>query len=106
MKFKHLLAVAALFVSTAALAADAPQMTAEQKAMMDKMTKAGMPGPQHAKLAKMVGEWTCTVRYQMDPTQPPQQSQSSATITMLMDGRYMQEVDTGSRQHAHRLGKR
>src|SRR5205085_12676861 len=88
MKFKYVLAVAALLVSTAALAADAPQMTAEQKAMMDKMTKAATPGSQHAKLAKLVGEWACTVKYQMDPTQPPQQSQSSATITMLMDGRY------------------
>jgi hypothetical protein len=97
MKSKIVLAMAALLISTAAaFAADAPpQMTAEQKAMMDKMAKAATPGPQHAKLAKMAGEWTCAVKYQMDPSQPAQESQSTATITTLMDGRYIQEVDAG-----------
>ena len=93
---KIALAVAALFVSAAALAADAPpQMSPQQKAMMDKMTKAAMPGAQHAMLTQMAGEWTCTVKYQMDPSQPSQESQSTATITSLMDGRYIQEVDSG-----------
>jgi hypothetical protein len=96
MKRQIALAIAVLFVSTAALAADAPpQMTPEQKAMMDKMTKAATPGPQHAMLAKLAGEWACTVKYQMDPSQPWQESQSTATITTLMDGRYVQEVDAG-----------
>ena len=79
-----------------ALAADGPpQMSAEQKAMMDKMAKAATPGPQHAMFAKMAGEWSCTVKFQMDPSQPWQESQSTATITTLMDGRYIQEVDSG-----------
>jgi hypothetical protein len=43
----------------------------------------------------MAGEWTCKVKYQMDPSQPWQESQSTATITALMDGRYIQEVDAG-----------
>src|SRR5262249_42065280 len=62
---------------------------------MDKMTKAATPGPQHAMLMKMAGDWTCTVKYQMDPSQPWQTSQSTATITSLMDGRYTQEVTSG-----------
>src|SRR5262245_53998891 len=96
MKMRFALAAAALFVSAVALAADAPpQMSAEQKAMMDKMTKAATPGPQHAMLAKMAGDWTCSVKYQMDPSQPAQESQSTATITVLMDGRYIQESDSG-----------
>ena len=96
MRSTTALAIAALFVSAAALAADAPpQMSPEQKAMMDKMTKAATPGAQHAMLAKMAGEWTCKVKYQMDPSQPWQESQSTATITALMDGRYVQEVDAG-----------
>jgi hypothetical protein len=82
-------------MSVAAFAADAPQMTAAQKAMMAKMAKAGTPGPQHAMLAKMAGEWACTVKFQMDPSQPSQESQSSASITALMDGRYIQELDSG-----------
>ena len=95
MKTLHAFAVAALFVSAVSYAADAPPMTAEQKAMMDKMTKAATPGAQHAMLAKMAGEWNCTVKYQMDPSQPAQESQSTATITVLMDGRYIQESDSG-----------
>jgi uncharacterized protein DUF1579 len=96
MKTKLALAVAALFVSAVALAADAPpQMSPEQQAMMDKMAKAATPGPQHAMFAKMAGEWSCTVKFQMDPSQPWQESQSTATITTLMDGRYIQEVASG-----------
>src|SRR5262245_66387294 len=96
MRTKITLAVAALFLSTAALAADAPpQMSAEQKAMMDKMAKAATPGAPHAMLAKMAGDWNCSVKYQMDPSQPAQESQSTATITGLMEGRYIQEVDSG-----------
>jgi len=96
MKIRIALAIAALFVSAAALAADAPPpMTPEQKAMMDKMMKAASPGAQHSVLTKMAGEWTCKVKYQMDPSQPEQESQSSATVTALMDGRYIQEVDSG-----------
>src|SRR5437660_1021356 len=95
-KIAFAVAVAAVFVSSAALAADAPpQMSPQQKAMMDKMLKVATPGPQHAGLTSMAGEWTCTVKYQMGPSQPWQESQSAATITALMDGRYIQEVDSG-----------
>ena len=97
MKTKFALVFAALFVcAAAAFAADAPpQMTPAQKAMMDKMMKAATPGPQHAMLAKMAGEWTCTVKFQTDPSQPWQESQSTATISALMDGRYIQEISKG-----------
>jgi hypothetical protein len=96
MKLQNAFVIVALFVSAAAHAADAPpQMSAEQKAMMDKMTKAATPGAPHAMLAKMAGEWNCTVEYQMDPSQPAQKSQSSSTITSMMDGRYIQEVASG-----------
>jgi hypothetical protein len=96
MKTRITLAVAALLVSAAALAADAPSKTsAEQKAMMDKMTQAMTPGAPHAMLTRMAGEWICSLKLQMDPSKPAQESQSTATITSLMDGRYIQEVDTG-----------
>ncbi len=88
--------VAVLFVTAAAFAADAPpQMSPQQKTTMERMTRAATPGAQHAMLARMAGEWTCAVRMQMDPSQPAQKSQSTATITALMDGRYIQEVDSG-----------
>jgi len=96
MKAMIAVAVAAVFLSVSAFAADAPpQMSPEQKAMMEKMMKAATPGAQHAILTKMAGEWTCSVKTQMDPSQPSEASQSTATITALMDGRYIQEVDSG-----------
>ena len=96
MKTMTAVAGAILFVSAVAMAADAPsQMTAQQQATMEKMMKAATPGPQHAMLAKLAGDWTCKVKVQMDPSQPWQESQSTAKITTLMDGRYIQEVDTG-----------
>ena len=96
MKTSTALAIAAMLVSGVALAADAPpKMSPEQQAMMDKMMKAATPGVQHAMLGKMAGEWTCKVKYQSDPSQPWQESQSTATITSLMNGRYIQENDSG-----------
>src|SRR5262249_43819145 len=90
------LAAVALLVAATALAADSPPaMSAQQQAMMDKMMKAATPGPQHQMLKKMAGEWNAKVKFQMDPTQPWQESQSTSTITMLMDGRYCQEVVSG-----------
>ena len=97
MKRLFALVAVALFVITAAYAADTPpKMSAEQQAMMEKMTKAATPGPQHEMLKKMAGEWNAKVTSQMDPSQPAQVEQSTSTLTTLMDGRYCQEVASGS----------
>jgi len=95
MRHRMFAAALALFASTAAFAADAPKPTADQQAMMEKMTKASTPGPQHALLAKLAGNWDCVVKYQMDPSQPAQTENSTAIVTTMMDGRYIQEVATG-----------
>jgi hypothetical protein len=96
MKTWIALAAVALFTTVPAFAADAPPaMTAEQQAMMEKMTKAATPGPQHEMLKKLAGEWNAKVKFQMDPSQPWQESQSTSTVTVLMDGRYCQELVSG-----------
>ena len=91
---KKLFALAALGMLVAAqtFAADAP--SADQQAMMEKMTKAATPGAPHAMLAKLAGEWTATVKFQMDPSQPWQTSTGTSVVTVLMDGRYIQESNT------------
>jgi len=95
MKRLFVLAAVALSVTTAAFAAETPKApSAEQQAMMEKMTKAATPGPQHEMLKKMAGEWNATVTLQMDPSQPPSVEQSTSTVTVVMD-RYCQEVVTG-----------
>ena len=90
---KKLLVLAFGLLAVPAFAADP---TAEQKAMMDKMAKAATPGVQHATLTKMAGEWTATVKFQMDPSQPWQESVGSSVVTSLMDGRYIQESNTST----------
>ena len=96
MKTWIALAAVALVATAPAFAADSPPaMSAEQQAMMEKMTKAATPGPQHEMLKKMAGEWNAKVKFQMDPSQPWQESQSTSTITVLMDGRYCQEMVSG-----------
>jgi hypothetical protein len=91
------LAVVSLVAVTNALAADAPGApTAQQKEMMEKMAKAATPGPQHEMLKKLAGDWNAKVKFQMDPSQPWQESASTSTVTSLMDGRYSQEVVSGT----------
>jgi len=90
---KKLLVLAFGLLAIPAFAADP---TPEQKAMMDKMTKAATPGAQHAMLSKMAGEWTATVKFQMDPSQPWQESAGTSVVTSLMDGRYIQESNTST----------
>ena len=51
MKTWIALAAVALFATAPAFAADSPPaMSAEQQAMMEKMTKAATPGPQHEQM--------------------------------------------------------
>jgi uncharacterized protein DUF1579 len=95
MKRLFALSVITLLACSVAMAEDAAKPSAEQQAMAEKMMKAATPGPQHMMITKMAGNWDCTVKYQMDPSQPMQEEKSSATITTLMDGRYTQEVATG-----------
>jgi hypothetical protein len=47
-------------------------------------------------LKTMEGEWNATIKSQMDPSAPMTTEQASCTVTTLMDGRYSQEVATGS----------
>jgi hypothetical protein len=73
--------------------AAAPKM--DQQAMMEMMEKMGAPGPNHAMLAKMAGDWNFTIKWSMDPSQPMQESKGTATYTTLMDGRFCQEQVNG-----------
>lgn len=69
----------------------APQLTAEQQAMMQAWEKAGQPGEQHRQLAGMVGEWTTKQTMWMDPQQPPMVQAGSATGTMVLGGRHVRQ---------------
>jgi len=67
----------------------------DPKAMEAMMEKMAAPGPMHERFRKMEGNWDAAVKWTMGPSQPMQESKSSAVIKTLMGGRYMEEDDTG-----------
>src|SRR5206468_6805610 len=70
---------------------------AEQQAMM----KAMQPGPQHKQLAKLAGEYTTQSKLKqlgVDDGQggtATEESAGTATLTMIHEGRFLQEEDAG-----------
>lgn len=90
-----LMAVAILTTGTTA-AQEAPEMSAEQQAMMKAWQEAMTPGPQHAEMAKMVGEFKMTVKSYMEPGGEPDVSTGTASRKMIMGGRYLEETVTGT----------
>ena len=68
----------------------------DPQATMDAWARAMTPGPQHAALAKMVGEFKLTVKSYMEPGAEPMVSTVSASRKMIMGGRYLEETVQGS----------
>ena len=85
-----------LVLSASAYAQDKPPvgtagtMSAEDKAMMEAMIKAGTPGANHQMLSSIAGNWTFKNRMWMNPTAPPTESTGTVTYTTLFDGRFVQ----------------
>jgi hypothetical protein len=94
------LALAAALPAAASDAAkSAPaKMTPEQQAMMEAYQKAGAPGAEHARLAKMEGSYDLTITSWEAPGQPPVTEKGTATRKMMLDGRVMAE-STQSTMH-------
>jgi Protein of unknown function (DUF1579) len=86
-----------LFAATAAATA-VPALAQEgqpdQEAMMKAYMQASMPGPGHAFLAKMAGDYTYAMVMYDDPAHPATYTGTS-TKSMILGGRYLQETDSG-----------
>ena len=96
MKMKVWMALALLVVCTSVVA-DEPKkaMPADQKAMMDAMMKAMMPGEPHKLLENMVGTFDVKVTAWMMPGDPPMNSTGTSVNTWIMGGRFVEEKFTG-----------
>jgi hypothetical protein len=83
----------------AAVAAHAPAQEAgakpDQQAMMEAMQRAMQPGENHTLLAALVGEWTYTMKFWMEPGAPPMESTGRGVYTMLLGGRYLRSEADG-----------
>jgi hypothetical protein len=92
----YLSACAILLSSMVAFAQEQKQMSAEEKAAMDAMMKAGSPGEQHKQLARMVGKWDTTVKMYQAPGAPPQVSTGVSENKLVLGGRWVQETFNGT----------
>jgi len=79
-----------------AASAQAPEMSAEERAAMEAWMKAMTPGPEHQGMAKNVGTWNATVTMWQAPGVPPQVSQGKSVRAMILGGRVMVDDWTGS----------
>lgn len=57
---------------------------------------AMMPGPAHKQLAKYVREFTSASKFIMDPAAPAEESAGTSKVSMVMEGRFMLQEDSGT----------
>lgn len=65
------------------------EMSAQDKKMMEQMTKYGSPAKEHELLKKYVGEWDVDVSTWKDPATPPEKSKAAMKNALIFDGRYV-----------------
>jgi hypothetical protein len=92
----YLGACAILLSSMVALAQEQKQMSAEEKAAMDAMMRAGTPGPAHKTLGGMVGMWDATVKMYNAPGATAQVSTGTSENKLVLGGRWVQETFNGN----------
>lgn len=83
--------VVAFAIGASAQEKKAPDMTAEQQAMMEAYQKAGTPGPQHKMLASGVGTYDLKIKSWHEPGGAPMEESGTATRKMILDGRVLVE---------------
>lgn len=86
-----------LLVTACGVAALTPVLFAQeqdQEAAMAAYMEKMKPGPAHAMLAQLAGDWTFTATSYDNPAEPTTTTGTS-TKTMMMGGRYLEESTTG-----------
>lgn len=86
----------AVLAALPVLAQDKPKEPAMGNAEMEAMMKAGAPGEQQKKLARMVGDWTFTNKAWMAPGQPPVESSGTMHAGSMFGGRYVEHTWKGN----------
>jgi hypothetical protein len=71
---------------------------ADMQKMMQQMTELQKPGENQKLLGSLVGTWTYTIKFWMDPSAKPQESKGIAVRKSIMDGRYFVE-DVSGKMH-------
>jgi hypothetical protein len=74
---------------------DAPKADTKMQAMMEAYMKHATPGEGHKKLQPLIGSWTYSGKFWMDPAAPPVEGTGTAERKWILDGRYLSEVVKG-----------
>lgn len=65
------------------------------KAVAEQMMADMAPGPQHAHVAALAGEWTARTSYTMSPDAPPMTGEYQVTNVMILGGRFLETRSKG-----------
>jgi hypothetical protein len=82
----------ALLAAAVVLAEETATPAADQQAILEAYQRAATPGPQHAALAKMAGEFTLTLKMFNEPGAEPEVSTGTSSRRMILGGRYLEET--------------
>jgi hypothetical protein len=101
MKHQHFLCGVALAVALAVVAGPVLSGDAKKSKPSKKPAKAeepfaamikyGTPGPEHKTLDALAGSWKARVKFWMDPSQPPVESEGTIERKWIMGGRFLEE---------------
>jgi hypothetical protein len=72
-----------------------PEMTPEQKAMMEAWTRASEVRAEHKQLAMFAGNWTSKVSMWEAEGKPPTEGVGKEASALIYDGRYVESVYEG-----------
>jgi hypothetical protein len=90
------LSLASVLARSAAEGQKEPAMSAEEQAMMANWNAYMTPGEEHKLLAQRAGSWSAKVTMWMAPGAPPQVSEGTSEMRMIMGGRYLEDVTTST----------
>jgi hypothetical protein len=91
-----MLMIGLLLLAPLALADDAAKAPPDPAAMMKKMAEFAQPSPEAKKLEPLVGKWTYTARFFMDPTKSPMESGGTVERKWILGNRFVHEVYEGT----------
>lgn len=96
MQFIPVISCALLFTSTVIADDKHAHKPMDMQEMMAIYEKLATPGEPHKLLASLAGSWTTQTKEWMDPQKPPVESTGSSDGKILLDGRFLQQENSGS----------
>ena len=87
---------AVLAISAGSVAADDKKSAPSPAELAKLAAKAATPGPAHARLKPLAGQWTYTCKLWTDPTKPPVETKGTIVRRWILGGRFLTEKVSGT----------